>query len=139
MVLGWAAGCVTTEPKREPDLRLTAAWQPWADDPIPHLIVNVHNRGTAPADIGPGAFELRIVGPGLAGETVWPMAWGDSGFARPLAPQNSVTLPMHPRMGLDGRMGFAIDHMWGDAFVPPPGKYSICIETSCTEATLVSP
>lgn len=131
------AGCVTVEPTRAADLRVTAAWQPWGDDPIPHLILNVHNRGNAPAQVGPGGSEVRISGPGAIGEIAWPMMWGDSGFARPIEPQSSISIPLHPRMGMDGRLGFAIDHMWGTAVPPPPGKYAVCIADSCADATLV--
>ena len=110
---------------------LTAKWQPWQDDDLPHLIISLTNSGGETAYVGPGGRDITITGP-LG--TV-PIDWGSTGFARPIHGGVSVNVGFHPR-SVNGTFALAIDHAHPHPMDPARGAYIVCLESDCTRADL---
>ena len=124
------AGC--TAPIPPADLRVSANWQAWESDRLPHLILLMTNLGGEDALVGPGGRSLAIQGP--TGNV--PIYWGETDFARPVHGGRSVSVAMHPRANDQGVFGLAVDHAWGVAVAPPPGFYRVCIGVMCDAVIL---
>ncbi|MBI4393068.1 MAG: hypothetical protein HY556_04610 [Euryarchaeota archaeon] len=131
-----ATGCAAPVAFAEPDLRVAAHWQPWNDDPLPHLMLVIDNRGSAPASVGPGGVDMTLSGPVDGGQHQIPAYWGDTPFSRPIEPAQRVILALHPREDPEGRFGLALDHVWGTPAPPQPGDYETCLGNSCAKARL---
>lgn len=123
------AGCTAEPPPA--DVRLTADWQAWQDDNLPHLVVGLTNYGGQTAYVGPDGHELSIIGP----MGVVPIDWGGTAFARPIHGGMSVQVGFHPR-AVNGTFVMAIDHAHEMPMAPPHGIYAVCIDTGCDQAIL---
>lgn len=126
------AGCASEAPAEPGDLRFTAAWQPWNDDPLPHLILYLSNVGESPLSVGPGGQEVTVHGP--AGAV--PIFWGETQFARTLQGGQSVVVGLHPRLSEENLFGMSIDHAWGQPSPAPVGSYVVCVGADCVQALL---
>lgn len=126
------AGCASNAPAEPGQLQFTAAWQPWHDDALPHLILYLSNVGESPMSVGPGGQEITLHGP--AGEV--PIFWGETEFARTLQGGQSVVVGLHPRLSEEHVFGMSIDHGWGEPSPAPPGSYVACVAEDCVQALL---
>ena len=125
------AGCTATDPPPA-DVRMSARWQGWHDDNMPHLMISLTNYGGQTAYVGPGGMELSINGP--IGTV--PIHWGDTNFARPIHGGQTVSVAFHPRMMNQGAFVMAIDHAHPMPMTPTPGMYTVCLEDECQRAQL---
>lgn len=126
------AGCVS-EPRVSPGrLDLSADWQNWMDDPYPHLVLTMSNRGGDDVHVGPGGAALTVEGP--RGRV--PVDWGDTPFSRPVPPHETIVVAFHPRVFDGGSFTLSIDHARGTPTGPPSGYYAACIAGACAGTVL---
>lgn len=125
------AGCASA-PAGPGELHFTAAWGPWSDDALPHLILTFSNIGQSPVYVGPGGQEIQVTGP----TGTVPVYWGETPLARTIYPNQVLTVGFHPRLGPDGGFTLAIDHAWGIPAPAAPGIYVACAGSTCEPAKL---
>lgn len=119
------AGCFapSATPAR---VSFTAAWEPWGDDPVDHLVLRMRNTGDLVARLGPEDIPITVAGP----QGPVPIDWGAERGARELAPGEALELALHPRMPGD-RMVLSVDHAAGSPMPPPRGSYTVCVQGDC--------